>query len=499
MNRRSPTLLVLVGLALASCKSSGSGPADATVNDAPAEAIDASDASSQDGACAPDDAPFDAGTCIVDSAAPEDASSEDAPFCCTEELCAAIGLVCDASTCRCDRAPCDTPGGFCDAGAIPGVKGTLACVAADGGAYCAPVVQDPRDCPPGAPWCVDTDGGCLCGVGCQVFRHECPDDQWCVLIGYAYDQSSTGWCQPRWTSTPEGAQCTQSPECGDLACVLTPPRYNPVCTRVDCGLSAGAPACPAGTFCDVVDRYSQMGVCRTPCNRWDETTPCAPDEICAPYASGGACLKVGVASLPRAGDPCADNGAVGDFCAPGLLCISGTCVKACDPHASSPAAPGACPAGLDCVPALDAGVCAKPCNPFLAAPASECSAGLGCHAEVTPCGSVAGYCLPFVPYVAQRGERCWGQDACAAGLACSGGVSPRCLPICRPGAKACEMGACGAGEHCFALVAPDSPTRIGYGVCSRPCAPGGTDCAESEWCEPFELDPATNRWIGMCQ
>jgi hypothetical protein len=27
---------------------------------------------------------------------------------------------------------------------------------------------------------------------------------------------------------------------------------------------------------------------------------------------------------------------------------------------------------------------------------------------------------------------------------------------------------------------------------------GDADCEPGSWCEPLEIDPATNRWLGIC-
>lgn len=491
-NRLLVGCFALAGACQAPVRTLPDGPPAAPARDSAAVVADAARSPADAGA---PDAAAD-GACVPADLGAFPADPRQWPSCCTAALCAQVGAVCNAQTCRCELIRCTKVGAPCDPSLLPGVVcGTLECAAAPGGSFCFVRASAPEQCPAGMPSCGGAVGtaGCLCGLGCRLFSDDCPGKA-CRPVN---DQTAVGECGPR-GYRDEGTPCTAQHEClPQLLCSNAPPDVpGPVCTRLECGFAEGAPACPPGRVCLPIDRFGMLGFCRAPCDPYALDSCPADDEVCVWAGAAGAspayCARV-TEPLHRLGEDCAG------WCRSGLSCAAGTCRKVCDPAAADPSAPAGCPAAHACVPDPNwngvpfVGVCAPSCDPWTTAP--TCDAASYCVVSAVGQQTVGG-CMPRWPDLPGLDARCWG--SCDGGLTCSGGWTSRCRPICRVGASPGATGRCAPEEHCFGLADPKGFGLLPYGFCDRPCEPGAGDCDRGLWCEPRELDPTTSRWVGTC-
>jgi hypothetical protein len=316
-----------------------------------------------DGACSPLEAcldcPSDCGDCQV-------ACGDGA--CAFGETCEGCSADCDACpwTCgdgACDQdetclscpSDCDLFGFACTAPCDP-LDGDTACA---GNAACVPTL-DGRVFP--AAFQV---GNGACGDGCDGDA-DCPDGVCLALDGLDRPGVCATTCQPggspcAGTATcvplPDDAAhgaCVAGPECGQgvddcppeaAACVpWTAAPSRGVCLP-GCWWQDDA-ACPTGGACHARagDRWHQ-GICAGQADACEPVTQagCDAARTCLPF--GGAALS-GHAFVcsSRVGD--GDEGAPCDpwsqFCAPGLVCLQGSCALFCDPAAPDVCAPLAC-------------------------------------------------------------------------------------------------------------------------------------------------------------
>lgn len=474
---------LMVGPLVVAC-----GPASSP---APADAsIDATGVPADRAGCTPDLA--------WDAAVDADALDPGAPFCCTSELCADVGMACNARTCRCEAVPCALEGDACDPRLLPGVEGELVCAAVMGGLFCQARVDRVEQCPSHLRWCSGGDpGACLCGGGCRFFLDRCPGDLPCVPGGGGENPTGVASAPCRGLRPglgAEGQPCDAATSCASgLVCLALEGGPRPFCARPDCGLAEGAPDCPTGRVCLPLGPSLQLGVCRVACDPYDLRAPCAADERClwrdpGPRGRpGGACVKVSEGPLPGAGAACSGP------CRTGHLCVDGFCLEACDPRAVAPS-DAACPSGQECIAAEGVSVCAPPCDPIASASARGCAPDRYCAVRADECGQPDAHCMPRPALLPRLDERCW--DRCDSRLVCSGGAAGRCRPACVAGVGG---GGCAPGERCFVVAPRDrSAPTASLGYCDRPCAVGGADCRAGSWCEPRELDASTDRWIGTC-
>ncbi len=442
----------------------------------------------------------DCGPCVANADCPAAAPLCDvaagACVACLGPADCAPGEVCRADTSTCGPctadADCVAPGKpWCDAGACVACLDSAHCsgssVCRDDGTCggCTADAQCTKD--PAKPLCRTSNGQCVTCLGDADCPPEAPGCY--VSVGTCHECTSNGHCG--------GA----TPVCNTTARQCVTCQFDSHCTA-QLGQSG---LCVAGA-------QDGLGLCLAKC--WTDGE-CGPDEACALPTNGtiGLCLPATCGGLGSA--DCGPKGtciSVGgqteclyagsqaeggvcytvNGCAPGLLCVEGTCVAPdCDP--TVPCGPGG-----ECVPyemggqVLDQGRCGTPC-PAFAAP-DPCPEGTFCEVagKDAESGAFVALCQPSTDGWAAEGEYCY-EGSCLDGLVCTpeGDWDSFCRAPCDPAAVAGAPGACGEdGQVCVA--APGQ----GLGVCRVGCVPfvSGQPCGADAWCLP----DAQTAGLGQC-
>ncbi len=219
-------------------------------------------------------------------------------------------------------------------------------------------------------------------------------------------------------------------------------------------VSSSTPSCerPRGTV--------PLGLC----DAWFYSVTPIGEACSFPICAGGDgyCPEGSCVARPAAQDPCQ-----GYECAPGLLCLDGTCAP--------PGGGGAlCDADEGCVPPLRclAGQCAALAEATEACTAtSDCAVGLGCSGDV---------CTSTDPVPCDGDDSCGNQESCIA--------IPRCALTSGEGGACVQDAHCDGGLYCdagscTALPADTEPCALG-----TLCAPGLGCTSDFGDCAPLPGD-----------
>jgi len=241
-------------------------------------------------------------------------------ICCLDD-CGTTGLLCNATTGRC-QAPDLAAGAACGAAGQPACAAGLECKAClRGGSQCTPPDGCCGGCGPGYE-CVD--GACGCPIGSNgVAQLDCRNGQ-CVLDREFACCASAPQC-PANRSVCDGAQglcvqCLSNADCGPCATCGVDKTCSPV-VRGQAGVG-----CPAGNLCDGSGQcfapectgVGQCGDCRT-CNNF----------ACGGAGAGATCSQNRVCTADQRCVACIND----TQCGAGQRCelTSNTCVSTCTP------------------------------------------------------------------------------------------------------------------------------------------------------------------------
>ena len=343
--------------------------------------------------------------------------------------------------------------------ASPGGTSTLTC-------------SSTSDCAPGWVCAYDSQGGGLCRMWCRVGGSDCSDGQFCERLGGGGVYSGTTevgicdtHCEP-WdeTSCSDGQKCNWASDFGEkpgtFVCASPGGTSTLTCSsQSDCapgwncfddgqgGLCrrwcrVGGSDCSDGQFCGRLGgggAYSgttEVGICTTHCEPWDETS-CGSWQQCIAVGNPGD--KPGTFDCRPGGTSTTSCSKVGE-CAPGWTCMSfGYCRKYCRVG------------GSDCA---DGQFCGRFGNG-------------GWYWGTTEVGYCTAHCQPWVETSCDSGMTC--QWASAYGE--------------KPGTFDCDSGgtsttSCSQNADC----APGWAHCNAAGRCHRWCRIGGSDCPSGQFC-----------------
>ncbi len=341
----------------------------------------------------------------------------------------------------------------CEAGACGEGR---ACVEELAGAICRPAGSAPlgAECSGGEACASGLCGGGVCSVDCADGR--CAEGSRCTRFAdgdFCFqactsdeDCPSVAFCDPSFT---EGATCFWRGGAEDGA----------RCARhLDCRSGRCA-----------------EGLCRSRC----PDGRCPAGQRCLDFGTGAFC-----ASEPLPGHAACDEGR--DTCAPGLRCVAGRCMAACEE--------GVCPdggvcGGARCYPGCEVDLDCRPgrrCNRFDLRE-GFCEAP-GDQRDGAAC-SRSGDCLSGLCFEGRCAAACEG--ACPDGLCVGLGLGAWCLQ-----AGSGELGAaCEGGEECLSGLCAGRrcagtceeaccEVHLGAEFCLSSCTPGEDACAAEEVCAP---------------